>query len=180
MPQRTSGIQTLLRNLLQRAEASYPDHAHRVWEVWEEAVGPEVAKRSSPLSLRRGSLVVAVANAPWMQQLSFLRETIRDSVNRALGQDLVREVRFRLGEAETGRGLREARVPPPWLGQPLDAATLATIDREVSSIADEELRGAVRQARVRAEQFRNFTGGPRAAPPPESSAPPGRGGSGGV
>jgi predicted nucleic acid-binding Zn ribbon protein len=168
VPQQMSGIRTLIQTLLRRAEASYPNQAHRVWEVWEEAVGPDVAKRSSPLSLRRGSLLVGVVNAPWMQQLSFLRETIRDSVNRRLEQDLVREVRFRLAEIEPGSGIRKAPAPPPWLDHRLDARTLASIEDEVSTIGDPELRDAVRQARIRVEQFREFTDGREGAPPPGS------------
>src|SRR5512134_1542582 len=125
MPEQLTGISPLVRSLLQNAEASYPDQTHRVWEVWERAVGPEVAKRTSPISLRRGTLLVAVATAPWMQQLSFLRENIRDSVNRTLGRDLVREVRFLLGEVERGKPSRGAPAPPTWLTKPIDAATLA-------------------------------------------------------
>jgi predicted nucleic acid-binding Zn ribbon protein len=148
-----------------------------VWEVWERAVGPEVAKRTSPISLRRGTLLVAVATAPWMQQLSFLRENIRDSVNQAMGHALVRDIRFRLGEVERGNPSSGAPPSPPWLAEPIDAATLASIDQEVSAIADPEIREAVRRARVRAEQFRAFKGDREAAPPPESTVRPARGGS---
>jgi hypothetical protein len=178
MSDRASDLSHLLQTVLRRAEASYPDRAHRVWEVWEEAVGPELAKRSAPLSLRRGRLVVAVTTAPWMQQLSFLRETIRDSLNRALGHDLVREVRFRLATPEPAPPPRAPAPPPPWLDQPLDPAALAAIDEEVSVISDLEVRRVVREARCRAEQVRRFREGREATPPRGSSGRRGRGGRG--
>ena len=132
------------------------DRSHRVWEVWEEAVGPDVAKRSSPLALRHGRLVVAVTTAPWVQQLSFLRETIRDSLNRAIGQDLVRDVRFRLAERPPAPRVRTRAPPPAWLDEPLEPAFLANLEEDVSIIHDPEVRRAVRQARRRAEQVRRF------------------------
>lgn len=158
----------LLHQILRRAEASYRDRAHLVWEVWENAVGAELAHRSRPQSLRAGRLTVAVANAAWMQQLSFLRESIRDNVNRALGQPLVREVRLRLAETAAPRPPHQPSAPPPWLTQPVDAHTREVIEREVAAIADPELREAVRQTRIRAEQVRLYRGSPT-APPPRAS-----------
>jgi len=162
----------LLHKLLRRAEASYRDRSHLVWEVWEAAVGPELARRSRPHSLRAGRLIVAVASAAWMQQLSFLRESIRDNVNRALGQPLVREVRLRMAETEAPRPVHQPSAPPPWLDQQVDKRTRDAVDREVAAIADPELREAVRQTRIRAEQVRLYREPPTAPPPQPSSGHP--------
>ncbi|MBE0618780.1 MAG: DUF721 domain-containing protein [Proteobacteria bacterium] len=169
----------LLHQVLCQAEASYPDQAHRVWDVWERAVGPGVAERSRPLSLRSGRLSVAVANAAWMQQLSFLRESIRDAVNNALGEQLVKEVRLRIAEAEAPKPpTHRASGPPPWLSQPLSPEVVRAVAEEVEAIRDPEIREAVRQIRVRAEQVRRFREGPATAPPLGSSARRQRGGRG--
>lgn len=166
----TDDLSGPLSTLLRRAEASYPDRAHKVWEVWEESVGPDVAKRSYPLSFRRGRLVVAVSAAAWMQELSFLRELIRDSLNRALGADLVTDIRLRVAEAEPPPAPRTPAPPPPWLSETLPGESLEKIERELSTIRDPELRDAIRQVRVRAEQVRRFREDRAEAPPPPSSA----------
>ncbi len=171
----------LLHQVLRRAEAGYPDQSHRVWDVWARAVGPEVAERSQPLSVRAGRLTVAVANAAWMQQLSFLRESIRDAVNAALGVALVKEVRLRIAETEAPRpAVHQPSGPPPWLSQELPAGVVRAVEREVEAIQDPEVREAVRQIRLRAEQVRVFREDRAAAPPPESSGPRRRGGRGGT
>lgn len=170
MAKPTRDLPKLIRDLLVRAEASYPDTCHRLWDVWEEAVGADVARRAYPLELRRGRLTLAVATAPWMQQLSLLRERLRDAVNEALGTELVREVRFRLSPPEPPRAPRTAAPPPEWLSVPLDPAALAAIDAELSAVADPRLRAALRQVRVRAEQARRFRADPAEPAPPESSA----------
>jgi len=166
----------LLQGALRRAEASYRDRAHLVWDVWSAAVGPELARRSRPQSLRAGRLTVAVANASWMQQLSFLRESIRDAVNRALGEPLVREVRLRMAETEAPRPVHRPAAPPPWLDQPVDEQARARVEAEVAAIRDPELREVVRQVRIRAEQVRLFREAPAAGPPRRSSGTRRRGG----
>ncbi|MEW6487860.1 MAG: DUF721 domain-containing protein [Thermodesulfobacteriota bacterium] len=177
MPKSADDLPRVLQRVLRQAEASYPDRSHRIWEVWDTAVGPDVAARSRPLSLRSGRLTVAVESPAWMQQLSFLRETMRDAVNRALGEDLVREVRLRIAEAEPpAPPPRDPARPPPWLAREVPAEVAAAVDREVASIRDPELREAVRQTRLRAEQMRRFREDPGDAPPRASSARPKRGG----
>ncbi|MBI5015651.1 MAG: DUF721 domain-containing protein [Deltaproteobacteria bacterium] len=162
-------LPALLRELLRRAEASYPDRSHRLWEVWEEAVGADVAQRAYPLELRRGRLTLAVATAPWMQQLSLLREQLREAVNRALGTELVRDVRFRLCPPEPPPPPRSAATPPAWLGEPLDPEVHAEIDAELAPIGDPALRASLRQVRVRAEQARRYRQRREAAEPPPST-----------
>jgi predicted nucleic acid-binding Zn ribbon protein len=116
MPKSVDDLSRVLQQVLQRAEGAYPDQAHRVWEVWDQAVGPEVAERCRPLSLRSGRLTVAVTNAAWMQQLSFVRDSLRDAVNRALGVTVVKEVRLRMAEADPPPPPpRRPPAPPPWL-----------------------------------------------------------------
>jgi hypothetical protein len=160
----------VLHDLLQRTEASYPDRAHLLWEVWEDAVGEELGKRSYPVELRRGRLTVAVSSAPWMQQLSFMREQLRDALNRAVGQDVVREVRFRVAVVEPPRPARRLAPPPEWLGEALPEDALTLIDEEISSVADAALRQSIRDVRVRAEQIRRFRDGREAAEPPPSTS----------
>ncbi|MFU8856360.1 MAG: DUF721 domain-containing protein [Deferrisomatales bacterium] len=180
MPQSVDDLSRVLQQLLERAESTYATRDHRVWEVWDQAVGPQVASRSRPVSLRAGRLTVAVANAAWMQQLSFIRDSLRDAVNRALGEPLVRDVRLRMAEAEAPPPPpRRPQGPPPWLGQDVPEEVIAAVDREVREIRDPEVREAVRQTRLRAEQMRRFREGREAARPRQSSGRRGRGGRGG-
>lgn len=175
MTKPTRDLPNVIHDLLSRAEASYADTSHRLWDVWEEAVGPEIARRSYPLELRRGRLTLGVASAPWMQQLSLLRERLRDAVNQALGTELVREVRFRLVAPEPTRPRRQLAPPPPWLSVPLDPEALGAIDAELSAVADPGLRAALRQVRIRAEQARRFRQDREEPVPPASTAQSRRG-----
>lgn len=169
-----SDLHSVVRRVLRQAEAAYPDRAHRVWDVWEQAVGSAVAARCHPISLRSGRLLVGAVSSAWLQQLTFLKESIQDSVNGALGENLVRDVRFRIAEAEPApRRVGPAKDPAPL--PPLPDSTLRAIDRELEAISDEEVRRAVRRLRVRAERERQVRAVPEGEGPPENTAPPRRG-----
>jgi predicted nucleic acid-binding Zn ribbon protein len=56
-------------------------------------VGPELAARTAPRSLRSGVLVVAAGAPAWAVQVRFLAREIARSANVAVGEGTVREVR---------------------------------------------------------------------------------------
>ena len=137
-----SGIGDLLSEAM--SSAGLTDQARRfdISRIWREAVGPRIAERTAPYSFNRGTLVVKVASAAWQNELTFLKTQILEKVNRALGGEVVRELRVlsgRVPDADSGR--RKPRPPPEPCAQDLDAA------RETAkSIGDEEIRKSFARA----------------------------------
>ena len=112
----------------------------RIWLVWDDAVGAQIAAKARPVSMRDGMLTVAVANSPWMQQLTFLKQGIIDKLNEQLGYELVRDIFLKAGQVEapplpakTGKR-REFR---------LDAAERLLIAEQSAAIEDPDLREAL-------------------------------------
>ncbi len=178
--EKAQGLSDVLRGILERVEAAFPDQAHRIWEVWEDAVGPDIARRARPVAFRSGVLHVGVASSPWMHQLTFLRERIRDELNRRLGSPVVRLVRFRHAPEGTEPGPRpreRADDPAPWAAVHLPGDVRDRVERTSAQVRDAPLREAIRRAWTRAEQLRLLREGRAAAPPRGSTAAPGREGS---
>ena len=73
----------------------------KIWLIWDAAVGPQIAGRARPVSFRDGILTVAVASAPWMQQLTFLKTGMIEKLNGRLGCELVREIYLKAGLPES-------------------------------------------------------------------------------
>lgn len=90
-----------VKNVLQRVVRALDVEdrlaSHSVGPVWDRAVPDRLAEHTRPASLRGGVLLVEARSAVWMNEASLLREKIRAAVNRALGKEKVRELRFRLG-----------------------------------------------------------------------------------
>ena len=69
----------------------------RVWDEWQSAVGEQIGKNSNPAAFKGRLLIVNVTNSAWVQQLWLLRKEIIDKVNRSLGEDLIGEIKFKIG-----------------------------------------------------------------------------------
>jgi predicted nucleic acid-binding Zn ribbon protein len=65
--------------------------------IWAAAVGPQIAKHTSPYTLQAGTLVVTVASAAWAQTLSLEQASVCERLNARLGAGKVTALSFRLG-----------------------------------------------------------------------------------
>ncbi|HEY6909076.1 MAG TPA: DUF721 domain-containing protein [Myxococcales bacterium] len=75
-------------------------------EVWESAVGRQIAARAQPTVLAAGTLHVLVEDHRWRDQLDAARTFLIERLNARLGKDAVRRLQF--GLAHEG-ALREGR-----------------------------------------------------------------------
>ena len=112
----------------------------KIWQVWDETVGRQIAERARPAGLRDGVLTVTVASAPWMQQLSFLKKELIGQLNAAIGSDLVREIYLKAGTVPL---LPLAAPAQPTEQRPLTPDEQARVVQRVAGVADPELRQAL-------------------------------------
>ncbi|MBX2978963.1 MAG: DUF721 domain-containing protein [Flavobacteriales bacterium] len=59
---------------------------------WDKVVGPMVARHTKRLRLRKGRLAVQVDSAPLRQELSYMREALKEILNRNAGREVVQEI----------------------------------------------------------------------------------------
>lgn len=90
-------IGAILKNLLTDSRKNADAQLMQIWQLWDEVVGSVVAENAQPEAFKGTLLLVRVASSPWAQQLQFMKKDIIDKVNRALGKELVREIRFKVG-----------------------------------------------------------------------------------
>ena len=76
----------------------------RMFELWKEMVGEQVAARCEPASLGRGVLKVWAASAPWANELKYLAPEVIRRVNAGVGREVVRELKVALRPGPDGRG----------------------------------------------------------------------------
>ena len=111
----------------------------KIWLVWNAAVGKQIAAKAHPVSFRDGILTVAVSSAPWMQQLTFLKQGMIEKLNARLGAETVRDIYLKAG-------ISPASPTPP--GTPkktsrrLTAEETRHIHEQTADISDPELREA--------------------------------------
>lgn len=73
----------------------------KLWLTWKDVVGETVAENAEPISYHQGVLWLWVKNSVWMQQMSFMLEPIKNSVNQKFRAGFVKEVRLTLDRKMT-------------------------------------------------------------------------------
>lgn len=68
----------------------------KLWRKWAEFTGPSIGEISEPVGYRRGILYVWVKNASWMQQLIFMLDPLKTSINKKLGINYVKGIHLTL------------------------------------------------------------------------------------
>jgi predicted nucleic acid-binding Zn ribbon protein len=115
-------------------------HEGKIWHSWDSVVGTQIAAQARPVNFRDGILTVVVGNAPWMQQLNYMKKGIAEKLNAALGEDLVKEIYLKAGRPEplpAEPQLQQRSV------RPLTDSEKESIARETADINDPELREAL-------------------------------------
>ena len=92
-----TSLKDIISNLFNGSDIPFnPDDA-RIWEVWDEVVGPAIAQNARPSRIRSRRLWVNVSDPIWLQELKFVEDTIKEKLNGKLGRRAVEKIEFRLG-----------------------------------------------------------------------------------
>lgn len=140
----------VLEALVARMEFRDRLRDYAVFPIFEEEVGPEIARRTEPLRIEDGKLFVAVESSAWMQELHFLKDEIRERLNRRVGAPVVREIFLVLGRAPREAPVEAApeAAPEGLLDPPIDDSAADPLPTSGRSDVDAILRRiAVAQAR---------------------------------
>jgi len=93
---RFTSIKDIISSLLSDPSLPFNPADARIWEIWDEAVGPGIAGHARPSWIRKGLLRVEVSDPIWLQELEFLSGDIRETLNERLGGKSIKKVEFRL------------------------------------------------------------------------------------
>ena len=93
-------IANVLAELMARRGLARVQSATALEQAWQEAAGPLAAGYTRVGAVRRGKLEVIVANSTLIQELSYQKLTILESLTKLLPDQNVKDLRFRLGAME--------------------------------------------------------------------------------
>lgn len=156
---RESKIGDLLVPVLKRLHLDQAVKEHLAVMVWAEVVGATNARHSWAQRVRQGVLTVGTSSAAWAQELTLLKPDILARLNRRLGEEVIRDIRFSAGrarattEAEGGTPpSRRDRLPATPEAINLPRETIQKIEHAVQSIADPELKRSLERALIALEK----------------------------
>jgi len=62
--------------------------------LWNEIVGDKVAKNTQPDKVEHGIITVKVSSPTWRQELYFQKKEIILKINKTIGKNVIRDIRF--------------------------------------------------------------------------------------
>lgn len=89
-------LKDIIADLLKDAALPFNPEDGLVWRVWDEVAGEAVSRNAQPLWVKNRRLRVKVSDPIWLQELSFMEETLRNKLNERLGRKAVEKIEFRL------------------------------------------------------------------------------------
>jgi predicted nucleic acid-binding Zn ribbon protein len=95
---RPESLGDLVPRVLDELGLSETSHAVRLLEIWDEALGPELAPHCRPDGIRNGTLYANVPDSAWMQRLQMEKPRILARLESALGEPAARDLRLRVGQ----------------------------------------------------------------------------------
>ncbi|MBI3128853.1 MAG: DUF721 domain-containing protein [Candidatus Tectomicrobia bacterium] len=132
---------------------------HRVFQVWEGAVGKSLARVARPAAVRGARLFVEVSDSAWLQELKLREKDLLAGLNAALGTEEFKALTFRLGEWEPDALAARAEAPGPTPAS-ISAEDEPAIEAALKGLGDPELRERAEHLLHRARSRGNPPGGP--------------------
>ena len=117
----------------------------RIVQHWYTIAGPQLTAVTQPESIRGRVLFVTVSDAIWLQQITFYQAQLLENIRSVLGDVPITKLHFMLAMSSS----QQPVLSPPEEDMeplPLTAVEEQQMQEGTASIADPDLREAVRRA----------------------------------
>lgn len=143
-------VSSVLEGLVRRLGFESMLLESRLRRNWVSIVGEPMASNTWPDQIRYKKLYLLVHNSVWLHQLTFLKPTLIEKLNKVVGSELITDIVLRVGtlpKVDRAAALPEAHHAP---SIPPSDALLAEISDHVTTIQDHELRNHLAQLMAQA------------------------------
>ncbi|OQW50244.1 MAG: hypothetical protein A4S09_00170 [Proteobacteria bacterium SG_bin7] len=110
----------ILQGLLHNSKTPLSDQFLRwkLWQQWVDVVDAEMARQTRPVGFDRGTLLIWVEHSVYIQQLNFVTKELTEKVNKYVGRDWVKRIRFTLDRKVVLSEEEQRKQLDRLLGQP--------------------------------------------------------------
>jgi len=119
--------------------------SQKVFEVWDEVVGETIARKARPETIRNRVLVVKVSSSPWIQELQFMKQMIRDKLNERIGETLIDDLFFQMGTFRFEGKEPEASSPGEWRETKLPRKEMNEVEKTLKVVEDDDLKSILKR-----------------------------------
>ena len=91
-----SHIGDILQQTLQTCRRETNEYLVQVDSCWPELVGETLSEHSRPVAMKGKLLLVHVNSSVWLHEMRFIKSDLIDKINRLLGQQRVKDIKFKV------------------------------------------------------------------------------------
>ncbi|NOT22351.1 MAG: DUF721 domain-containing protein [Nitrospiraceae bacterium] len=158
-PARIDSVSHVLEGLARRLGLETTLLENRLRRDWVAVVGEPIASNTWPDQIRFKKLYLLVRNSVWLHQLTFLKPTLLQKLDRGAGGELITDIVLRVGELPDAGYLPASTETSRETASPPSETLLAEISAHVTIIQDPLLRDRLAQLMA---QVLTQPGGPKA------------------
>ncbi|MBC7332912.1 MAG: DUF721 domain-containing protein [Actinobacteria bacterium] len=90
-------IDFILKELISGLNIERKIRQAKLFNHWCEIVGENISKKTEPRKLVNGVLYIQVVNSMWANELSLMCPKLIEKINSFVGEDVVKQIKFRVG-----------------------------------------------------------------------------------
>lgn len=129
----------------------------RIVQLWDKLRRGELIKNTKASSFKNGILFVTVSSSVWSQQLIFLKADLIKEINRELGGNYLKDVRFQCGIIENNyQGEDIDFGKKDWQEINLEQEEIEEIGRISQEIKDERIRKKLESFLAQSKKLRKW------------------------
>ena len=87
-------LNSAIKNFLQKNGLEKGVNQNKSIELWPDIVGEKISKNTEPQPVESGTLIIKAKNSAWRQELIFKQSEILESINKKLGKNTIKAIRF--------------------------------------------------------------------------------------
>ena len=92
-----TNIGSILNRVLDQYRPKADQELCKVWDLWDNAVGSEIAANARPAAYKGRRLLVHVSNSNWLHHLRFMERDLIARINGALGAERIESIQLKIG-----------------------------------------------------------------------------------
>lgn len=111
-------IRSVIENSLVKMGFKKRVDQYKLWESWDNIVGPAVSRNARPSRWQGNQLVITVRHSSWVQELSYLKSNLINMIKEKIPEINITKIRFEVGditdktcEKNTGSGDTKRGLP---------------------------------------------------------------------
>jgi hypothetical protein len=129
----------ILQTTLKKRKIILDIEDQKLQDIWNRAVGPQVARQTRPNRIRGNTLYIKASSSVWIHQLQFLKEEIIEKINKLQEKEPVKNLHFSIGDVYRAPS-RGGWNSLTFASSSLKEKDKRLIERSIATISDPELK----------------------------------------